>query len=83
MALHPGNVQGYNNEIVIAGSEAAIGQNPGINESEQICKTEAINPSKKKLQHQPGLITRGHRVADPQPLLLTPRQAMKKKKWLS
>ena len=39
MALHPGNVQGYNNEIVIAGSEAAIGQNPGINESEQIGKT--------------------------------------------
>ena len=39
MALHPGNVQGYNNEIVIAGSEAAIGQNPGINESEQISGT--------------------------------------------
>ena len=39
MALHPGNVQGYNNEIVIAGSEAAIGHNPGINESEQIGKT--------------------------------------------
>ena len=36
MALHPGNVQGYNNEIVIAGSEAAIGHNSGINESEQI-----------------------------------------------
>ena len=39
MALHPGNVQGYNNEIVIAGTEAAIGHNPGINESEQIGKT--------------------------------------------
>ena len=39
MALHPGNVQGYNNEIVITGSEAAIGHNPGINESEQIGKT--------------------------------------------
>ena len=39
MALHPGNVQRYNNEIVIAGSEAAIGHNPGINESEQIGKT--------------------------------------------
>ena len=39
MTLHPGNVQGYNNEIVIAGSEAAIGHNPGINESEQISKT--------------------------------------------
>ena len=39
MALHPGNVQGYNNEIMIAGSEAAIGHNPGINESEQISRT--------------------------------------------
>ena len=39
MALHPGNVQGYNNEIVITGSEAAIGHNPGINESEQISGT--------------------------------------------
>ena len=39
MALHPGNVQGYNNENVIAGSEAAIGHNPGFNESEQIGKT--------------------------------------------
>ena len=39
MTLHPGNVKGYNNEIVIAGSEAAIGHNPGINESEQIGKT--------------------------------------------
>ena len=39
MTLHPGNVQGYNNEIVIAGSEAAIGHNPGINEPEQIGKT--------------------------------------------
>ena len=39
MALHPGNVQGYNNELVIAGSEAAIVHNPGINESEQISGT--------------------------------------------
>ena len=39
MNLHPGNVQGYNKEIVIAGSEAAISHNPGINESEQIGKT--------------------------------------------
>ena len=31
MTLHPGNVLGYNNEIVIAGSEAAIGHNPGFN----------------------------------------------------
>ena len=39
MALNPGNVQGYNNKIVIARSGAAIGHNPGINESELIHKT--------------------------------------------
>ena len=38
MTLHPGNVQGYN-EIVIVGSEAAIVHNLGINESEQMGKT--------------------------------------------
>ena len=39
MTLHPGNVQAYNNEIVIAETEAAIGHNPGFKESEQIGKT--------------------------------------------
>ena len=34
IALHPDNAQGYNNEIIIAGSDAVIGHNPGINESE-------------------------------------------------
>lgn len=45
IALRPGNVQGFNNEIQIAGSEAAIDYNPGINESELInggSKGEAI-----------------------------------------
>ena len=68
MAPHPGNVQGYNNEIVIAGSEAAIAHNSGINESEQISGT-GTSPSKEKSQHQPGLITRDHRVANPQLML--------------
>ena len=36
MALHPGNIQGYNYEIQIAGSDAAIGHNSGINEAEPI-----------------------------------------------
>ena len=36
MAVHPGNIQGYNNEIQVAGSDAAIGHNPGINEAEPI-----------------------------------------------
>ena len=35
-ALHPGNIQVYNNEIQIAGLDAAIGHNPGINEAEPI-----------------------------------------------
>ena len=41
MALLPGNVQGYRNEIQIAGSDAAIGHNPWINEA------EPINPASK------------------------------------
>ena len=36
MALHPGNIQRYNNEIQITGSGAAIGHGPGINEAELI-----------------------------------------------
>ena len=36
MALHPGNIKGYNNEIQIAGSDAVIGHNPGINAAEPI-----------------------------------------------
>ena len=36
LALHLGNIQGYNNEIQIAGSVATIGHNPGINEAEPI-----------------------------------------------
>ena len=43
MALHLGNVQGYNNEIQIAGSDAAIGHNPGINEVESINPTSEVD----------------------------------------
>ena len=43
MALHPGNVQGYNNEIQIAGSDAAIGHNPGIVEVESINPTSEVD----------------------------------------
>ena len=49
MVLHPGSVQSYNNEIVTAGSEAAIGRNPGINESEQISKTTGDKSFKGKV----------------------------------
>ena len=43
MALQPGNVQGYTNNIQIAGSDAAIGHNPGINEVESINPTSEVN----------------------------------------
>ena len=43
MALHPGNVQGYNNKIQIAGSDAAIGHNPWINEVESINPTSEVD----------------------------------------
>ena len=37
MELHPGNIKG--NKVIIAGSNAAIGHNPGINESEPVVPT--------------------------------------------
>ena len=40
MALHPGNIKGYNNENQIAESDAAIGHNPGINETEPIASKD-------------------------------------------
>ena len=57
MTLHPGNIQGYNNEIQIAGSDAAIGHNPGINEAEPIA-SKGIRHSKGRSPHQPGPFTR-------------------------
>ena len=39
MELPPGNIQGYNNEVIIAGSDAAIGHNQGIYESEPVVPT--------------------------------------------
>ena len=71
MVLHIGNVQGYNNEIVIVGSDAVTGHNPGINESEPISGTKAIRHSKGISPHQPGLFTR-----DLTPLLL-PTQSVR------
>ena len=59
MALHQGNVQDYNNEIVIAGSEAAIGHNPGINESEQIGKTSGDKSFEGKIAAPAGTDHKG------------------------
>ena len=39
----PENVHGYNNEIQITGSDAAIGHNPGINEVESINPTSEVD----------------------------------------
>ena len=50
MALHPGNIQGYNNEIQIAGSDAAIGHNPGINKVEPIA-SKGDRHSKRRSPH--------------------------------
>ncbi|MEW8317033.1 MAG: hypothetical protein AB2653_18585 [Candidatus Thiodiazotropha endolucinida] len=59
MALHPGNVQGYNNEIVIAGSDAVIGHNPGINEPEPISGTKGEKTFQGKTAPPAGTVHRG------------------------
>ena len=61
MALHPGSVAGYNNKIVIAGSDAVIGHNPGINEPEQISNTKGDKSFEGKIAPTTGLSTGGHR----------------------
>ena len=43
MTLQPGNVQGYNNEIQIAGSDAAVGHSQVINEVESINPTSEVD----------------------------------------
>ena len=60
MALHPGNVQGYNNEIQIAGSDAAIGHNPGINEVGSINPTSEVDKAfQGKTASQAGTVHKG------------------------
>ena len=74
MALHPGHVQDYKNEIVIAGSEAAIGHNPGINKSKQIGKTAGDKSFEGKIAAPAGIDHKGppsgkpaaDPIADPQ-----------------
>ena len=57
MALHPGNVQGYNNETKIAGSDAAIGHNPRINEVESINPTSEVDKAfQEKTASQTGTV---------------------------
>ena len=68
MALHPG----YNNEFVIAGSEAAIGHNPGINESEQIGKTTDDKSFEGKIAAPAGTDHKGPPSGRPAGSLPTP-----------
>ena len=78
MTLHPGNVQGYNNGIVIVGSEAAIGHNPGINESEQICKTTGDKSFEGKIAAPAGTDHKGppsgRPAGPPKPAAVAPQQ---------
>ncbi|MEW8689383.1 MAG: hypothetical protein AB2556_26465 [Candidatus Thiodiazotropha sp.] len=63
MTLHPGNVQSYNNEIVIAGSDAVIVCNPGINELEQISNTKGDKTFQGKIAPPAGTVHRGPQAA--------------------
>ena len=58
MALHPGNIQGYNNEIQIVGSDEAIGHNLGINEGEPIA-SKGDKAFKGKIASPAGTIHKG------------------------
>ena len=58
MALHPGNIQEYNNEIKIARSDAAIGHNPGINEAEPIA-SKAEKAFRGKIAPTAGTLHKG------------------------
>ena len=58
MALHPGNIQGYNNEIQIAGSDAAIGHNPGINEAMPIA-SKGDKAFREKIASPAGTVHKG------------------------
>ena len=64
MALHPGNVQGYNNEIIIAGSDAVIDHNPGINESEPP-QAPSDSAFKGKIAKPAGTVQRGPQSPTP------------------
>ena len=58
MVLHPGNEQDYNNEIIIAGSDAVIGHNPGINKSEPP-QAPSDSTFKGKIAPPAGTVQRG------------------------
>ena len=65
MELHPGNIQGYNNEVIITGSDAAIGHYSGVNESELVVPTAR---SAGKVAPPAGTVHRGPAVPSVAPL---------------
>ena len=67
MALHPWNVQGYNTKIQIARSDAAIGHNPGINETNPVSRGN--NAFQGKTASPARTIHKG-----PQPIAVPPEQ---------
>ena len=58
ISVPPGNIQGYNNEIQIAGSDAALGHNPGINEAEPIA-SKGDKASQEKIASPAGTVHKG------------------------
>ena len=62
---HPDNTYGYNNEVIIAASDAAIGHNPGINESEPISGTKGDKAFQEKTAEPAGTVHRGPLAAEP------------------
>ena len=78
MALHPGNIQGYNNEIQIAASDATIGHNPDINEWEPIS-----NKGDKSFEGKIAAPDRTNHKGPPSGRPTRPRRATKTKKQLS
>ena len=58
MVLHPGNIQGYNNKIVKAGTDMTVGHNPGINELAPI-STAGDKTLEGKIVPSAGTVHRG------------------------
>ena len=71
MALHPGYVLGYNNEIIIAGSDAVIGHNPGTNESEPP-QAPSDSTFKRKIAPPARTVQRGPQGPTPHAEKVTP-----------
>ena len=74
MALHPDNIQGYNNKVVIAGS---VGHNPGINQWAPISGTTGDKSFEGKIAAPAGTdhmgLPSGRLAGSPTPVAATDR----------